>query len=435
MRPFKFLKFCVSPKVVSLIIIFSCIAGFIIQIEQICIQYFAYLTVTKTTFSMPVILPTPSLVYCPRYNDVLDRRNATAYGILPYQPVSMEETVREYGKLTIREIFKLSPSTSEVMDHCIHRKGKINQIEVIRDKKRCYDIFKVRKYFMQEFICYDFTSTKLKNYEPRLYAYSPMFVSTIYRINIDHIFDNCSNMMFIVYIADSDVKNPLPLTSRFYGSELDLPIHKLVEHRSFHFRVTYHIINIKLLEAPYDTNCVHQNGADACARNCLKAKFLQLQRVPNSEIIDDPVDLKPFNPAQLDDPLVEEQIVAFRNECKSQCSHPYCVNEYTQTYVEVTDKKSGDVRSWIHVNIPQSHTVSIESIPQNDLYQFLIYISSCFGTWFGLSFMSLHPSNLKKIAKRKQSTPTPTHRCFYQHHYCNSIENAQRQRERRQRTK
>ena len=435
MQLFKFLKFHVSLKVISLIVILSCIAGFIIQIKEICIQYFAYSTATKTTLSMPEILPTPSLVYCPRYNDVLDRRNATAYGILPYQPVSVKDIVGEYGKLTIREIFKLSPSTSEVMDHCVHRKGKINQIEVIDDKKRCYDIFKVRKYFMQEFICYEFTSTKLKTYEPLLYAHSPMFVSTIYRINIDHVFDNCSYMMFIVYVADNDVKNPMPLTSRFYGAELDLPIHKLKKHRSFLFRVTYQIINIKLMEAPYDTNCVYQNGVDSCARNCLIAKFLQLQRVPNSEIIDDPMDLKPFDPAQLDDPLVEEQIVAFRNECKSQCRHPYCVDEFTQTYVVEIAKESDDFRSWIHVSIPQSHTISIESTPQVDLYQFLIYISSCFGIWFGLSFMSLHPSNLKKIAKRKQSTLTPTHKCFYQHHYCKSIENAQRQRERRQRTK
>src|SRR5688572_29444270 len=97
----KYLKRCRNSKIVSAIFVLSCSIGFAMQTRKICQEYFNYVTITKTTTAMPSVLVTPRLVFCPRFVDILDRRNASAYGILRQQPQSFEEIMGDYGKLTI----------------------------------------------------------------------------------------------------------------------------------------------------------------------------------------------------------------------------------------------------------------------------------------------------------------------------------------------
>src|SRR6266702_4011468 len=98
-------------KLVSLTIVLLCMVGFIFQIKEVCIEYFNYTTITKTMINIGSTLSVPSLVVCPKIVDILDRFNASVYGILPHRPILLEELKEEYGKLTVGQIFNLTPPT------------------------------------------------------------------------------------------------------------------------------------------------------------------------------------------------------------------------------------------------------------------------------------------------------------------------------------
>src|SRR5688572_27676241 len=53
------------------------------------------------------------------------------------------------------------------------------------------------------------------------------------------------------------------------------------------------------------------------------------------------------------------------------------------------------------INLPREPAMTINHLPELRLVEFLVYIFSCFGTWFGLSILHLNPLKLVKTVKKR----------------------------------
>ena len=61
---------------------------------------------------------------------------------------------KDEGKLTIEQVFDYTPDPNYVITACIYRPD--DWLLLNGDFKRCNERFIVKKFFVQEFICYDF---------------------------------------------------------------------------------------------------------------------------------------------------------------------------------------------------------------------------------------------------------------------------------------
>ena len=67
-------------------------------------------------------------------------------------------------------------------------------------------------------------------------------------------------------------------------------------------------------------------------------------------------------------------------------------------------KEESDEFSQISLQImaPIGSQVSIRNLQTLTLTDLFVYVTSCFGTWFGLSFVSLRPSRLMLMCRRRE---------------------------------
>src|SRR5687767_7294439 len=131
-------KKTVGMKLISVFYWFLCGCGCIFHVSKISWQYFSYSTVTKTTINMPQELPTPDLVMCIRFINIINQTKALEYYNLSItQPISGEELLAMYGKLTINQVFNLTPSVDEILDECFIRSNTFETVDIFRRSVDC----------------------------------------------------------------------------------------------------------------------------------------------------------------------------------------------------------------------------------------------------------------------------------------------------------
>lgn len=375
---------------------------------------------------MPAILPTPELVVCLRFRDIINQTKALEYGLNVSIPITDEGLISDYGKWTVGQAFNLTPDINEILDQCEARRAKDDKLEIFRKKEDCYSRFSIRKYFMQDFICYNLELHTLPHFHPQKIGYSSIYPWMIFAIKLDSSLDDARHIMFVVYTKPPDDPKNLPLYSRYFGEEVfKYPVDYSQDLKSNYFRINYEMTTVRQLEAPYDTNCVWENGSAECIRDCLISRMRKIGRVPDTEIITEPVDLKPQSQFDLDDPILSQEILAIYQDCNSSCLSLPCSYSFCSPYVRGDIYRPNDTQVWIDLMTPNGPVITIESLPVTDLIEFLVYMLSCFSIWFGLSFVSFQPKTLVSLWKPSQNVVMVQHRCLYQHHYCNSMQRAQ----------
>lgn len=372
---------------------------------------------------MPAILPTPALVVCLRFIDIMKRTKASEYGLNISIPIRDEDLISEYSKWTVEQAFNLTPGINETLDQCQVRRAKDDKLEIFRKKEECYSRFFIRKYFMQNFICYDLELETLPHFHPQKIGYSSIYPWMIFAVKLDSSLNDAKHIMFVVYTKSPHDPTNLPLYSRYFGEKVlkypDLPPYDL---KSNYYRINYEMTIVRQLEAPYDTNCVWKNGSAECTRDCLISRMRKISRVPDTQIITEPVDLKPQSQLDLDDPILSHEILAIYQDCTSSCLSLPCSYSFCSPYARDDIYQLNDTQVWIDLMTPSGPVITIESIPVTDLVEFLVYMLSSLGIWFGLSFMSFQPTTLMSLETLPGcgggTTPMPQH-------YCNSMQRAQ----------
>ena len=102
----------------------------------------------------------PSLMYCPRYMDLIEEKKLNVIGLTLHGSKPLEENFRDLSKLTIKNILGLTPPESEAIDGCIIRLGKMST-PAHSDNKACKVYFKVVEFVRGEQLWYSVIQTDI----------------------------------------------------------------------------------------------------------------------------------------------------------------------------------------------------------------------------------------------------------------------------------
>src|SRR5688572_26391626 len=122
-------------------------------------------------------------------------------------------------------------------------------MELHRNKSKCYQLFEMKKYYMQNFICYEVWSRHLKHIHPLSTAFAEFFSWIIYSIKLNYSLHKASQILFIIHTNNNH--NALPSNSRYFGKTVE--ILRYQKRKSISFRVTYQVTFMDKLQYPYDT--------------------------------------------------------------------------------------------------------------------------------------------------------------------------------------
>lgn len=225
----------------------------------------------------------------------------------------------------------------------------------------------------------------------------------IYRIGLDNkLFSNAVHITTTVF---EGFKGNLPTLSRLYSKYHRRKFRNGISSET-RFENTYSIFEYKSLPAPYETRCSTESQFTCNSRCHISLMEKHLQTLPINW-------LYPEDRAQVRDSVymgnydfpfmklgdyANETLYKlhskFYDECSSLCRTDSCRRTvYSTTVLAVVATWYPELLEF-GIHLPLTQTTTIEFKALFPLMDYIIYVTSCFGTWLGLSVFNLNPVNL-----------------------------------------
>lgn len=371
--PQKYIK-----AVVTVVYWLGCLSGFVFQAKEVCKVYFAFKTSTSISLTTPQDIPTPSVSVCIRYVDILNRSNHEKYGLAKGPPTGGDDTswkrvFDECSRLTIKEIFELTPSPSDMLKRCFSRTPDMLDIS----EHDCKNDITSKKYFTQEYICYMFSFPK-KIVQMSEIAHSLHNSKITYQLNMINLGPSA---VFDITISPD---HGLPILSRNFG--------RIIRQSNYLF-VFYRFHKMHRLPPPYDTWCTYDDKEEIheCLRQCRINGMKEINRFPSTEMTSEPLHIKPLSYNDFQNIATREAVRRIISNCRSTCRRLHCLTQYATTTIQAQYVQSHNTSTFVKVMIPEAASVVVTSHARMYLLDFIVYMCSCFGVWFGLSFASFNP--------------------------------------------
>ena len=243
-------------KILSVIFGCICLSGFLFQIHSICIIYFAYDTATAIYINLPDVLQVPDFSWCIRYYDVFDHKGFTEKTGFNYKSPEFKERYSELQQVvTIRDIIEFTPRVEGLCVNCLVRYPNSYTLHDFNGTQ-CLTQFTIRKYYIQEFICYTFHQSEPSTnatYDYRNIAYSLTYSGVFYGLILNKsLVNTAENCKALIHIGYPD----LPVSSITFAPTFNRKFEKATNSAKYNlFHLTYYHITKKLLKPPFTTNC------------------------------------------------------------------------------------------------------------------------------------------------------------------------------------
>ena len=401
-------------KLLNVFFMILCSTGFLYQMTEISLEYFAFETTTRVTFQIDAHFNDPAIVFCTRYTDIIDRTHYRKYGIYNESRYNYTEILSDNSNLTISHIFQLTPDPSDAMISCYLRENDYGIQGYSRDQ--CYELFQVTKYQEGAFICYLFRTKNVDskfNCDKAALAYINM--NDMYIISLHPRFKQSNSVKLISFIP-SRHSNPilnLPGTSRrYYSFILRYGNDFSQSFKRNYFQISGDVYSITRLERPYDTNCMKnpEKSDFACYRRCNIAAFKTHNLFPSNEFTIEPLPMKHMNTKAVSNKTLLQDVKIKSNICQEKCKQKSCYDPYSVTSISVSGNLRNDRVSIVSSCSNRPATI-IQFVPKISFMEFILYISSSLGIWFGISIFSINPfknSRMKLMAIIKQTSNANT---------------------------
>ena len=373
---------------------FICLLGFLVQVQQVSQLYFRFQTTSRTSFQVREINNYQSIIYCPRFYDLIDGNNVKNFGI----PTQFSNNLGHYlgylSNLTIKDKLELSPPESQVIQSCTVRLGKMSTPNVL-DSSKCKLYFNVTKSVYLEKICYTFIPTfKSKGFSSGDVATSMTHTGSVYNIVPRASISNIFYASFIS-VDNSNVKNFLH--SRLFQVNI-------ANQRTFNqsrILVYGDSIEINRLPPPFDTACTPRHDQETCYEKCLVQKFKVINRLPWSGLYTEKLNMKMLTPVQLLNETISKYAGQSFEECHYSCKlKTECFTQFSRTTIL---EYQSTYFYFISV-LPSQPQLLVFAIPTLTLIEYIVQMGSCFGMWFGMSIISINPLKWKVISRKDFST-------------------------------
>ena len=397
-------------KLFSVIFVLCCLTGFLYQSIEISIDYFSYKTTSKVFLYTDKKHSNPAVVFCARYTDILNRSRHQEYGIHPFRSDRKSIWGDDMSKLTVKEIFDLTPDPKQVIHGCQYRHHDYD-LTTYNSVSSCNKLFRIQKYHEGRFICYQFRTTKQKDeFDCAAIARSFHSPREMYSITLKPLFLQSNLVQLITFIPHADPKD-LPLVSRRYYS---FHVRWIGQNDYNNSKANYFIISgdtysLWKQRKPYDTQCMdfdaNMTGTILfCQTQCNIEAFKHHNLLPPNEINLHPSPLKHMSFTTMRNLSLIQDIKERKENCSKKCNVIPCREWYSVT---VSQSMPLFLNNSISMSSDCSNRpiTSLHFIPRINLDEYLIFLGSCLGTWSGFSFLSLNPFEKKVLIR------TPLKRC------------------------
>lgn len=405
-----------SPAIVTVIFFLLCTLGFIFQTSSLASTYFEYNTTSSVGIAMPDLLDSPDVSLCIRYADII-----TDKSLRTYDRTQGKRKVKELrslqDKLTLKDIFNKTPSSKNILLECLYRSPRSFNVHQ-GTSHECQKIFSTEKYIFGEYICFHYSQIIQTNetfYFGTL-AFSLVYSSLFYALVLDKKqIDSADYCKIIIHGRDS-----LPYDSIAYPIAFSREITD--NDKYYSFVTTYSKITIQSLPPPYATLCrsyslFHQSKR-SCINECIKVNSLRVfNKVPFSGIEVKPLPLKHISFSDLQNVTFARLFEQISYSCRSECKQISCLDE---NYLSTLYKEQSTVGLdglTLNIMAPSSPSTTILHRPFMSVPEFLLFISSLLGIWYGISMISFNPSSLvKRLIKSYTQTETPARQRTIKYH-------------------
>lgn len=374
-------------KVRNAIIILIAAVGLTVQVINISDRYFRFKTTTTITIDNPLSIQIPSLSTCWDLEETLNATQINLETNISYPtPEQIEDDWYLWYNATqhmvIEDFFKFTPSNTSILNRntgCNARyPGKLAIEFPDPTAEECHEMFDIRKYIHRSMMCYLFTlKTTGQDLYAEEYSLSPESSGLIYRVNLNEkIFGDVD--FYSMFLHGNE-------TSKLYDS--------MFSPKRYYFltpNVTYDLLNIDItfssvtktnLKSPYDTGCNDIPGYSSSAEYF----FAQLR----DKVMKEMGYVDSFTAIRENYPYPLLSVVDFKNKSLGLPNvrdiAPFCKSHY---YVSRTMIGSGKQMK-VGIFWPEDNSITVNHIADQALIDYIIYICSSIGIWFGLSFCSL----------------------------------------------
>jgi hypothetical protein len=372
-------------KCLTAMYILLCVFGFAFQVQQLGSVYFAYKTRTLVDIAMPVRLVTPDMSLCIRYGDVYNGS----------QPLN---------NLTIANIFDGTPATSSLFSLCIYRHLHGYEAIIVKDPAKCNKEFTVDKFYNSEYVCYRFQkvvkeSAKggMQRFAYQNLANSPNYQGLFYAILIDlDLLKKADLCKVVVHAYESWPNDAIATAPYFFRFSDGVQRYNLI-------RAIYSTIEIIRMPSPYDTHCIKypKGGRKGCENKCvLNGTIEMFNKVPFTTIEMYPRDIGHIGRTIIANKNNSMALDALERRCEQKCYQEECDSLFFSTSILKEERGDYDLFS-VLVQAPITPRIKVALIPLSQLTDFLVMVTSCIGTWFGISAMSFNPGPI--IGQRQKS--------------------------------
>jgi hypothetical protein len=363
-----------------------------VQVSLMAKHYFSYKTTSKINLEMDDKFRAPEIAFCVNYTHILK-----TYKNLIYVPKTDDFLMKRQlndtlEHLTVREVFDRTPANTSILKECERRAHHEDLVgnTVTEDGPKCYDTFKVNKVMIQRKVCYIISphgEAGRQKYRTSDLIQALITPGKYYQVILTDAFSDTSWVQVIAYYGE------YPYHSRHFAigherfREGGLPIDN-------HYKLSFKYYEITLLPSPYDTNCTYnpRTFEAKCKTDCLTRGLKTVNRVPSTEYVTEPVDMIPVTPDDTDfqiNSVRARYITALHTQCNDKCRQRRCHFDFT-----ITNSKSRVTTGRNIVLMPvttHAPTVYVSAIESITLAEFVLYIFSMFGIWFGISVWSFNP--------------------------------------------
>ena len=365
-------------KAGELCFLMFCVAGFLYQVFGVSLIYFEYDTVSSIQFVMEPSAPLPKLAVCLTYSDIIKNHRMNS--------------------LTVNEILNLTPEAdSAVISVSYRTEDTLLTSKGVRDgpfnsqTKPLADVISVDKFLHDILVCYRISWFDTRSIEWYFSASSIQTSGVLYSIVLNKTaFGSASQIKVIPY------HGTYPTGSYYYSPLINRRTNDKSDGKNTvnHVVVGFAVLNVSLLPPPYKPRCSRDEGTSraTCLLKCFTRELSKFDRIPPQAVVNEPSDMKMLSEQDLlSNETVHKEVTQNSKYYLGLCNLLLCDYDTTITTVIQTIVGGDELRVTLTANeVPERRIVSM---PRLESAEFVVYICSCFGIWFGLSVIRLNPSH------------------------------------------
>lgn len=166
------------------------------------------------------------------------------------------------------------------------------------------------------------------------------------------------------------------------------------------------MLRVRLLPPPYSTQCDqyrnHNGSRKMCINDCIERNVrVSFDKVPFNVPRTEEIDLQPVSWEDIDNQTFTRLLDQLEAGCDKKCIRMTCTDTFYTTTLQKEEKDEFASIS-LHVSAPKLAEITITNIETLTLTDFFVYVTSCFGTWFGLSVLSFQPSTIMTLFRKRR---------------------------------